>query len=44
MKKSLIILLSLFLVACGIIIAETPEEALEKFNYLKKILLKSLKF
>ena len=32
MKKPLIILLSLFLVACGIIIAETPEEALEKFD------------
>ncbi|CAM4020836.1 hypothetical protein [Lederbergia lenta] len=32
MKKPLIILLSLFLVACGLIIAETPEEALEKFD------------
>ncbi|MBS4176927.1 hypothetical protein [Lederbergia citrea] len=32
MKKLLIILLSLFLVACGTTIAATPEEALEKFD------------
>ncbi|MEC2072447.1 hypothetical protein, partial [Alkalihalophilus marmarensis] len=32
MKKLLIILLTIFLVACGTFIAETPEEALEKFD------------